>query len=411
MLNVSEIRADFPIFKRRINGRRLVYLDNAATTQKPEVVINAISQFYTSQNANIHRAVHTLAVESTQLFEKTRQKIADFIGAASSREIVFVKNATEAANLLANSLSDLCQPGDRILLTQVEHHSNLIPWRVLARKNQLEIDYLGIDSEGNFDLEKIKELVGDKTKIVSFTHVSNILGVVNPVVEMVRLVKKINPGVLVVVDGSQAVPHLPVNLQKMKADFYFFTGHKMLGPTGVGVLWGREELLNKLPPFEVGSEMVLDVDFNDQTWNELPWKFEPGTPNISSVVGLSAAIDYLNKIGMSNIVEHQKKITQYAIDKLSEFDEIDIISSKNVDRQVGIISFNFANVHPHDVALILDSEGIAVRSGHHCAKPLLLTLGFDAVVRASFYLYNDFDDVDSLVGGLKKVRKVFKTKI
>lgn len=408
MIEVADIRKDFPILQRKINGKSLVYLDNAATSQKPVAVIDAMVNFSQSHNANVHRGLHTLAVEATSMFEEARSVVAEFVGANEPAEIIFVRNATEAANLLAYSLADFLESGDKILLTQAEHHSNLVPWQVLARRKGCHLNYWPIEADKKLNLLKLKQLVHHQTKIVSLAHVSNILGAINPIGEIVEMVKKINPQTLVVVDGAQAVPHLPVDLKRLGCDFYFFTGHKMLAPPGIGVLWGKREWLEKILPFETGSEMVLEVDWEKTVWNELPWKFEAGTPNILGAIGLAAAIKYLKRIGMKTIAEHQQKITQYTIFRLSELPDVTIYSCDDWQLQAGIIAFNLAHIHAHDVASILDAEGVAVRSGHHCAQPLLSVLGTAAVVRVSPYFYNDKSDIDRLIDGLKVVKRTFK---
>lgn len=421
MIDVSKIRKDFPILGRKINGKPLVYFDNAATSQKPRGVIEAISEYYRTSNANVHRGIHTLSQEATEKFEEVRKKVAKFVGARSEKEIVFVRNATEAINLIAYSWGRLnISKGDEIVLTVMEHHSNFVPWQQLAQENGAVLNIVPIDKEGKLDLESFKKALTKKTKLVTIAHVSNVLGTINPIQQMANGVRRIAPQARVLVDGAQAVPHMPVNVSELDCDFYVFTGHKMLGPTGIGVLWAREELLEALPPFIFGGEMIREVDFGKTTFADIPWKFEAGTPDIAGVIGLGAAIDYLEKIGMENIREHERKLTQYVLNRLSEENLVTIYGSNNVHPRgghgrSGVISFNLGDpsagsgqVHAHDLADILDSEGVAIRSGHHCAQPLMKVLGISSAARISFYLYNTEEEVDRFMEALEKAKKIFK---
>lgn len=417
MIDTARIRKDFPILERKINGKQLVYFDNAATSQKPQQVIDAVSDYYKKYNANIHRGIHTLSIEATEKFEQVRQKVAKFVGVKDSSEIIFVRNATEAINLIAYSWGRLnISAGDEIVLSVAEHHSNFVPWQQLAQENGAVLKIVPITKSGELDLEALKNALTKKTKLVTLFHVSNVLGTINPIKEIVKTIRYLlKPTPLILIDGAQAVPHMPVNISQLGCDFYVFTGHKMLAPTGVGVLWGRKELLEVLPPFLFGGEMISKVDYDKSTWNEVPLKFEAGTPDISAVIGLGAAVDYLLKIGISNIRNHEKMLTKYALKQLAKLPFVSIYGPQNPENRAGVISFGVGNpstssgpsVHAHDVAQILDSEGIAVRSGHHCAQPLMRFLGITSAARASFYFYNTKEEVDLLVAGLKKTMKVF----
>jgi len=409
MLDVSKIRKDFPILTRKINGKPLIYFDNAATSQKPIQVIEAISDYYKNYNANVHRGIHTLSQEATEKFEEVRKKVAKFIGAKSEREIIFTRNATESCNLVAYTWGRLnISQGDEIVLTVCEHHSNLVPWQQLALENGAVLKFVPIDKEWKIDLNAFDEALTKKTKLVAFCHVSNVLGTINPVWHLVSRVRRLAPQALVLVDGVQAVPHMPVDVSELGCDFYAFTGHKMLGPDGVGILWAKEELLEILPPFLFGGEMISDVSFKKTTWNSLPWKFEAGTPNIAGVIGLGAAIDYLLEVGLEKIKNYEEELAGYVLEKLEKNKKIQIFGPKNVKNRSGIISFNLGNIHAHDLASVLDSEGIAVRSGHHCAQLLIKYLGVSAVLRVSFYLYNTEAEIDIFIKALKKAEKIFK---
>ena len=401
-LNVEEIRKDFPILTRKIHGKPLIYFDNAATSQKPRQVIGAIDNYYRYSNANIHRSIHQIGEEATKLYEDAHEKIADFINADSYQNIIFTKNTTESLNLLAYSLTAKLKKGDEIVISQMEHHSNFVPWQQLAMQRGLKLNFIKIDEGGNLDKNSIQENISKKTKIVSLTHVSNVLGTINPIKEIAKIAHENNA--LMAVDGAQSVPHMPVDVKKLDADFYAFSGHKMLGPTGIGVMYGKKELLEEMQPFLYGGEMINEVGFENTTFNQLPWKFEAGTMNIAEAVGLGAAVDYLKKIGMENIRSYDKELVDYAVEKLKKIDWIKTYGPKE---RGAVISFNVDGVHPHDVSQILDSDGIAIRAGHHCCMPLMSVLGLPATARASFYLYNTEEEIDNFIKALHKVKKVF----
>src|SRR3989338_7263632 len=403
-MNIEKLRIDFPILKRKVHGKQLIYLDNAATSQKPESVIDAVKDYYENYNANIHRSIHKLGEEATAAYEDAHKKVSDFIN-ADFEEIVFTKNTTESINLLAYSLTSNLKAGDEIVITQMEHHSNLVPWQQLALKRGLKLKFIEIDKNGLLNEDSINEKITKKTKIVSVTHVSNVLGTVNDVKEIGRIAHENDA--LFIADGAQSVPHMPVDVKKLDCDFMAFSGHKMLGPTGIGGLYGKKGLLNKMGPFLYGGEMIKEVKFENTKFNDLPWKFEAGTMNIAEAIGLGAAIDYLNKAGMDNIARHEKEMVRYAYGKLSEMKEIEIYGP-SAEKRSGLVAFNVKGVHAHDTSQILDGEGIAIRAGHHCAMPLHSVLGIAASARASFYLYNTKEEVDKLVEGIKKVVKVFK---
>lgn len=410
-MNILKIREDFPILERKVNGKLLAYLDNAATSQKPKQVIEAIAKYYRENNANVHRGIHTLSVEATEAYEGARSKIAKFVGVRDPAEIVFVRNATEAINLVAYSWGRLnIGRDDEIVLTVAEHHSNFVVWQQLAAENGAILKVIPVDENGEVDQIAFKKALTKRTKLVTFFHVSNVLGTVNDVNRLSLIVHREAPKAKVLVDGAQAVPHMPVDIGKIGCDFYVFTGHKMLGPTGIGVLWAKRELLESMPPFLFGGEMISKVSVRSSTWNELPWKFEAGTPDIAGAIGLGAAVNYLTKLGMENVRKHEIELTGYAIKRLSTIQDIRLFGPKDAKKRGGVVSFNVADIHAHDVASILDSEGIAVRSGHHCAQPLMEFLGIPAVARASFYIYNNREEVDKLVEGLAKVKNTFKLK-
>jgi cysteine desulfurase/selenocysteine lyase len=404
-LDPYRIRKDFPILDRKIRGKPLIYLDNAATTQKPKSVIETEKRFYEETNANIHRAVHTLSYESTVLYEDSHKKVADFIGAKSWREIIFTRNATESINLVAYGwgLHNL-KKGDEVLITVMEHHSNIVPWQMLRDRRGIELKVLDVDDEGRLKLDELPKLISEKTKLLGVIHASNVIGTVNPVRELIEEAKKV--GAVVLVDAAQSIPHLPINVAELGCDFLAASGHKMLGPTGTGFLYGRYDLLKEMEPFLYGGDMIEKVTIEKTTWNELPWKYEAGTPNIAGGIALGAAIDYLKRVGLERISEHESELLIYAIERMSDFPWIELYGHRGRDR-VGVISFNIKGVHPHDVAGILDEEGIAVRSGHHCAQPLMRRLSMENVVRASFYLYNTKEEVDKLVEVLREVRRLF----
>lgn len=405
MMNPKEIKKDFPIFNRIINGNPLVYLDNAATTQKPKQVLEAIIDFYSNYNANVHRGIHTLSEEATHLYEQARKNIADFIGAPNWEEVVFTKGTTEALNRIASewALKSLNE-GDEILLTRAEHHSNLVPWQIVSQKTGAVIKFLEFNEQGEISRNEINEKINSRTKFVSVTHASNVLGSIFPVREIAKKAKEF--GAIVAVDGAQAVPHMGVNVQTLGCDFYVFSGHKMLGPMGIGVLWGRKELLSKLDPYEYGGGMINTVTYEKSDWAQLPEKFEAGTPNVSGAIGVSAACDYLKKLGMENVRNHDIELNKYAIQKLSEIEDLSIMGPLDAEKRTGLVSFYIKNVHAHDVASVLNSTGVAVRSGHHCTMPMHTQMGISASTRASFYIYNTLEDIDLLVEGVKKAIKI-----
>ena len=398
-LSSETIKKDFPIF----NNSDLVYLDNAATTHKPQSVLNAVDRLYTEANANVHRALYSLGSESTERFENSRTKVADFINSNSAKEIIFTSGTTESINLLARSLGNTLNPGDEILISEMEHHSNIVPWQLTAERTGTTLNYIPITETGELDLSEPDHYFKPNTKIVSITHISNVLGTINPVKKLAEMAHEM--GALFIVDGAQGVPHLQVNVQDLGCDFYAFSGHKMLGPTGIGALWGKTELLNEMDPFMGGGEMIETVTMESSTWNEIPYKFEAGTPNFAQAVGLGAAVDYLKIIGMSTIAEHEKTLTAYALNKINQIEGIRIHGS--ADERAGVISFNVDGIHPHDLAQFLNEDNIALRVGHHCAQPLLSTLGETATARLSFYIYNDESDVDKFYDSLTNIRKYF----
>jgi len=404
MINAEKIKKDFPIFKRKINGKEIIYLDSAATSEKPRQVINAIKEFYEKYNANIHRGLYTLSEEATELYEKTREKVAKFIN-ADKEEIIFTKNATEAINYAVfGYFSKILKRDDVILLTEMEHNSNVIPWKLLSKKIGFKIGYLDVD-DSKIDLRELDErLKSKRVKVLSITHASNVLGVINPIREMSKICKKYNTKLFV--DGAQAVPHIKIDVKNLNCDFYAFSGHKMLGPLGVGVLYARKEFLKSITPFISGGGTVLEVTKENLKFKEDHERFEGGTPSIADVVAFSNAIDYLNKLGMNNVYKYEEELTKYALDKLNKVKDIKIYNN-HLSKRLGVIAFNLKNIHAHDVASLLDEEGICVRSSHHCAMILHKKLGINASVRVSFYIYNTKKDIDKLIKGLLKVKKVF----
>ncbi|SDC28288.1 cysteine desulfurase / selenocysteine lyase [Melghirimyces thermohalophilus] len=395
---------DFPILKQEVNGNPLVYLDSSATSQKPFQVIEAVEQYYKENNSNVHRGVHTLGTRATDGYEGAREKIRRFINAGSVKEIIYTRGTTTALNIVAACYARArLQEGDEILISPSEHHSNLIPWQQAARATGAELKYFTLEPDGTLDLDKAKAMINERTKLVSVAQVSNVLGTIFPVKELAEMVHRYN-GVLVV-DGAQSVPHMKVDVQELDCDFLAFSGHKMAGPTGIGVLYGKESLLDEMEPFEYGGEMIDTVDLYESTWKELPWKFEGGTPNIAGAVGLGAAIDYLETVGMDEVDAHDRHLAAYALEKMGEVEGVTIYGPST--NRTGLITFNVDGVHPHDVATVLDAEGIAIRAGHHCCQPLMRWLDVSATARASFYLYNDEADIDRLVQGLQKTKEYF----
>jgi cysteine desulfurase/selenocysteine lyase len=405
-INVARIRDDFPILKRQVNDKPLVYFDNAATSQKPNVVIDAIDRYYREYNANIHRGIHKLAEEATLAYEGARENIAKFVNAKRAEEIVFTRNATEAINLVAYSWGRAnIGKGDKIVLTIMEHHSNIVPWQLLAEEKDAKVEFVKIDERGELRQDEVQELIDEKTKLVCVTHASNVLGTINPVKEIGRVAHRY--GALLLIDAAQSVPHLTVDVSEIDCDFAAFSGHKMLGPTGIGVLYGKSEQLQNMPPFLGGGEMIREVHTTGASWKDLPYKFEAGTPDIAGAIGLGAAVDYLRGIGMRNVHDYEKEITSYALERMKQVDGVVIYGPTEMARRVGVLSFNLGDIHPHDLASILDEEGIAIRSGHHCAQPLMEFLELPATSRASFYIYNTKEEVDVFVNALEKARKLF----
>jgi cysteine desulfurase / selenocysteine lyase len=406
-LDVTKIRKDFPILEREVRpGVPLTYLDSTATSQKPVQVIQAMDDFYCRSNANIHRGVHTLAEESTALYESARERIAKFINAESARQVIYTRNTTESINLVAYTWARAnLKQGDLVILTEMEHHSNLVPWHMLQSERGIELDFIPVTEDGLLDLEVYKSLLDRRPKLVSFTHMSNVLGTINPAAEIIRLAHK--AGAIALVDGAQSVPHLQVDVQALDADFYAFSAHKMCGPTGIGALYGKVDLLEAMPPFLGGGDMIREVKLRSFRPNSLPHKFEAGTPAIAEAVGFGAAVDYLSAIGMDAIAEHEHEITEYALERLEEVPGVKVFGP-SADKKGGVAAFTLEGVHPHDVAQILDQDGIAVRAGHHCAQPLHEKFGIPATSRASFYLYSTKVEVDLLVNGVYKVKEMFR---
>lgn len=408
-LSIENVRKDFPILNRRVRDNKpLVYLDNASTTQKPKQVIETITNYYNNYNANIHRSVYSIAEEATEAYEKTRDKVAKFINASKREEIIFVRGTTEGINLVAYSWGRKhIKEGDIIVTTEYEHHSNIVPWQLLVKEKNAKLEYIGIDDNGELILDQLdKYLATGKVKLVTFSLMSNVLGTISDYEKIISKCKQ--AGVKILVDGAQAVPHMRVDLEKLGCDFFAFSGHKMLGPTGIGVLWVRKEVLETMDPFHGGGDMIREVHKYETTWNDLPYKFEAGTPNIADVIGFGAALDYLSNLGMENVRNHEIELTKYALEKMSQIKGIVIYGTKEILKRGGVISFNFHDVHPHDIATIVDREGIAIRSGHHCAQVLMERLDVAATNRASFYIYNTKDDVDKLIKSLEKVSELFK---
>ncbi len=411
-LNTERIREDFPILKRQLSGGKpLVYLDNAATTQKPLAVINAIHDYYMNYNSNIHRAVHQLAEEATLEFEKTREKVAEFINARSTEEIIFTRNATEAINLVAYSWGRAnIRKDDSIIITEIEHHSNIVPWQILASEKKAKLEYVGTDDDGYLKLQEyinyLNSTSNNTAKLVSVSHMSNVLGTIVPIKDIIKISHE--RGTPVLVDGAQSVPHMPVDVQDMDCDFMAFSAHKMLGPTGVGILYVKKEILEKMPPFIGGGDMIKEVHKYETRYNDLPYKFEGGTPNIADVIGFAAAIDYLNDIGMDKVREHEMELTEYALDKVTRVKGITLYGPRNTKDRGGVISFNIGDIHPHDLATIMNDYGVAIRSGHHCAQVLMERLDVAATSRASFYIYNTKEEIDVFVNALEEARRLFK---
>jgi cysteine desulfurase / selenocysteine lyase len=402
-MDITDIRRHFPILDQQVNGRDLVYLDSAATSQKPIAVIEALSTYYREYNSNVHRGVHTLGTKATDGYEGAREKVRRFIGANSTQEIIFTRGATTALNMVARSygLTNV-KEGDEIVITYMEHHANIIPWQQVAKATGATLKYIPLQEDGTIALQDVEETVTSQTKIVSVAQVSNVLGTINPIKEIAKIAHR--NGAVMVVDGAQSSPHMKIDVRELDCDFFAFSGHKMCAPTGIGALYGKKELLEKMEPVEFGGEMIDFVGLQESTWKELPWKFEAGTPIIAGAIGLGAAIDFLEQIGLENIEAHEHRLAQYALEQLNQVEGITIYGPKH---RAGLVTFNIDDVHPHDVATVLDAEGIAVRAGHHCAQPLMKWLKVSATARASFYLYNTEEEIEKLVAGLIKTKEYF----
>ena len=407
MISADKIRQDFPILFQEVNDEPLVYLDNAATTQKPKAVLDALKDYYEHENANVHRGVHTLAERATHSYEAAREKVRSFINASETAEVLFTRGTTTSLNWVARSFGEqFIHEGDEILISYMEHHSNVIPWQQLAKKTGASLKYIELTEEGFLDMEKAKELINSNTKIVSIAHVSNVLGVINPVEELAQMIHE--QGGILVVDGAQSTPHMAIDVQQIDCDFFAFSGHKMCGPTCIGVLYGKRKWLEQMEPVEFGGEMIDFVELYDSTWKELPWKFEAGTPNIAGAIALGHAIDYLEAIGMENIHHYEKELVAYVLPKLQQIEGLKIYGPQDPAKRTGVIAFNLDGLHPHDVATALDMEGVAVRAGHHCAQPLLKYLQVAATARASFYFYNTKQDADRLVDAILATKEFFQ---
>ncbi|HJF87508.1 MAG TPA: cysteine desulfurase [Companilactobacillus farciminis] len=403
----QKIRDDFPILKQRINDEPLVYLDSAATSQKPQAVIDSVTNYYQTINANTHRSVYTLGQRATDEYELARKKVQRFIKAKSSKEVIFTKGTTDSLNLVASTYGEKnIQAGDEIVITYMEHHSNLIPWQQLALRKNAVLKYIELTSDGQLDMDDARSKITDKTKIVAVAHASNVLGVTNDIQKLAQIAHSHNA--VIVIDGAQAAPHQPIDVQELDADFYAFSGHKMLSPMGIGVLYGKKGLLEQMSPYQFGGEMINSVDKFDSTWSELPWKFEAGTQNVSGAIGLGKAIDYLDNLGMENIAEYEQELVDYALPKLLAIRGLTVYGPQDSTIHNGVISFNLSNLHPHDVATAFDMDGVAVRAGHHCAQPLMKYLGVVATVRASFYFYNTKADVDKLLQAIADTKEFFR---
>ncbi|MBY0596165.1 cysteine desulfurase SufS [Bacillus bingmayongensis] len=406
-MDIHEIRKQFPILDQKVNGKQLVYFDSAATSQKPIQVIETLERYYKEYNSNVHRGVHTLGTKATDAYEGAREKVRKFINAKSMEEIIFTRGTTTALNTVAASYGlENVKEGDEIVISYMEHHSNIIPWQQVAKKTGATLKYLPLQPDGTISIEDARQTITPNTKIVSIMYVSNVLGTINPVKEVAEIAHQ--NGAIMVVDGAQSTPHMKVDVQDLNCDFYALSAHKMCGPTGVGVLYGKKELLDNMEPIEFGGEMIDFVDLQDSTWKELPWKFEAGTPIIGNAIGLGAAIDFLEEIGLDNIEKHEHELAQYALERLSEVDGVTIYGPKH---RAGLVTFNIDEVHPHDVATVLDVEGIAVRAGHHCAQPLMKWLKASSTARASFYLYNTKEEIDTFVEALTKTKEYFTNVI
>ncbi|QLI76924.1 cysteine desulfurase [Bacillus pumilus] len=402
-MNIKDVREQFPILHQQVNGHDLVYLDSAATSQKPRVVIDAMNEYYRSYNSNVHRGVHTLGTRATDAYEGAREKVRAFIRASSVQEIIFTRGTTTALNTVAISYARAhLKEGDEIVITHMEHHANIIPWQQAAKATGATLKYIPLQEDGTLSLEDVNQTITHQTKIVAVTHVSNVLGTINPIKEIAKIAH--DHGAIIVVDGAQSTPHMQIDVQDLDCDFFAFSGHKMCGPTGIGVLYGKKDLLNNMEPAEFGGEMIDFVDLYDSTWKELPWKFEAGTPIIAGAVGLGKAIDFLNDIGMEEVSRYEHQLATYALERFKELDGATVYGPQH---RAGLVTFNLDDVHPHDASTVLDTEGVAIRAGHHCAQPLMKWLGVSATARASFYLYNTEEEIDQLIAALRKTKEYF----
>ena len=400
----SEIKSDFPTLNQKINGNDLVYLDNAATTQKPKSVINSVNEYYKKTNSNIHRGVHTLSQEATEKYENARMKIAKFINSTTEKEIIFVRGATEAINLVANSyVRPLLQPNDQIIITEMEHHANIVPWQIVCKEKEAELKILPMNSKGELIVDELEKIITNKTKFMAINHVSNSLGTINDVRKIVEIAHKHN--IRILIDGAQAVQHIPIDVKEINADFYCFSGHKIYAPTGIGILYGKKKLLDEMPPYQGGGDMIKSVTFEKTIYNDVPNKFEAGTPNISGAIGLGTAIDYIQDIGIDNIAKHESDLLNYTTEKIKEIKGVKIIG--NAKDKASVLSFTMENIHPHDIGTIMDSHGVAIRAGNHCTQPVMDFYSIPATARASFAIYNDKTDVDKLISSVKKTMEVF----
>ncbi|BDC56254.1 cysteine desulfurase [Bacillus altitudinis] len=402
-MNIKDVREQFPILHQQVNGHDLVYLDSAATSQKPRVVIDAMNEYYRSYNSNVHRGVHTLGTRATDAYEGAREKVRAFIGASSVQEIIFTRGTTTALNTVAISYARAnIKEGDEIVITHMEHHANIIPWQQAAKATGATLKYIPLQEDGTLSLEDVKQTITHQTKIVAVTHVSNVLGTINPIKDIAKIAH--DHGAIIVVDGAQSTPHMQIDVQDLDCDFFAFSGHKMCGPTGIGVLYGKKDLLNNMEPAEFGGEMIDFVDLYDSTWKELPWKFEAGTPIIAGAIGLGKAIDFLNDIGMEEVSRYEHQLATYALERFKELEGVTVYGPQH---RAGLVTFNLDDVHPHDASTVLDTEGVAIRAGHHCAQPLMKWLGVSATARASFYLYNTEEEIDELMAALRKTKEYF----
>lgn len=401
---IKGIESDFPVLSQKVNGKKLVYLDNAATTQKPKAVIKSIERYYNESNANIHRGVHALSQKATDLYENSRKNISNFINAESEKQIIFVRGATEAINLVANShVRPLLNQNDEIIISQMEHHANIVPWQLICEERNAKLRILPMNQRGELILDSLGKIISKKTKFMAINHVSNSLGTVNPIEEIVKIAHQHK--IKILIDGAQAVQHIPIDIQKIGADFYCFSGHKLYGPTGIGILYGKKQLLNEMPPYQGGGDMIKSVTFDETVYNDVPHKFEAGTPNISGAIGLSAAIDYIREIGIEKISKHESELLEYASKELNKIDNVQIIG--NAENKASVLSFVIKNIHPHDIGTIMDSDGVAIRAGKHCTDPVMDFYCIPATARASFAAYNNKDDVDKLIKSVKKAIEVF----